>query len=142
MAPRDVLAYVGVAGQLIAGHGFAAGDRHYEVVVEVAGPSPEGEGTALLGTITLIFTHCVEVSYAARPEALREDEAGVIGAIAEGSVALVEPSEAARRWTAALGRPMHEAILATAAYTLRLVFADIEVASAPAQSDWVGGAQP
>jgi hypothetical protein len=139
MSPGETLAAVPTAGQLVAGHGFAAGERHYEVVIEVAGPAPDGDATVQLGTVTLVFTHCVEVSYAARPEAVGDE--GMTAVVAEDAFSLVEPSDAARRWAAALGRPMHEALLRTSAYTLRLVFADVEVISTPSQSDWVGGAQ-
>ncbi|GIW07031.1 MAG: hypothetical protein KatS3mg060_1836 [Dehalococcoidia bacterium] len=142
MPLRETLDQVGVAGQLVTGHGFAAGARHYEVVLEIDGASPEGGQPVQLATTTLIFTHCVEVAYAARPEAIREDDSAVTNAVATSDITLVDQSAKAARWSEALGLPMYEAILETTAYTLRLVFADVEVASVPAQNDWVGGSQP
>ena len=139
---RETLTQVGIAGQQVTGHGFAAGDREYEVIVEIVGPSPEGGETIQLGTVTLLFTLCAEVSYTARPrQLLRQDEVDHAGAVAEGDFELSETSEPARRWAELLGHPMYEATLRTSAYTLRLVFGDVTVSSVPAQSDWVGGAQ-
>ncbi|MFN8534463.1 MAG: hypothetical protein U0556_13060 [Dehalococcoidia bacterium] len=134
MTVEDTLAQVQLAGQLVTGHGFAGDGRTYEVVIEMTGPSPEGEGEAALATTTLLFTRCVEVHYAVHPSTILED---LVCATAKGELRLA-PND---RWSDALGMPMHYAELTTTAYDLALVFGGVEVSSIPRQADWVGGAQ-
>lgn len=86
----EPLAAVATAGQLVAGHGVAAGERYDEVVIDGAGPAPDSDVPVPLGTVTLVFTHCVEVRSPARPKAVGDD--GMIAAVAEDAFSLVEPS--------------------------------------------------
>jgi hypothetical protein len=142
--------------QAITQHGFTLYLRDYDVIVDRIAPVLKGGVDAAADRSNYVearyryrFTHCVaatadtkvsdetwRVSWddhftelaawkrAGEPE---EFVFGVRWADAYPGGQLVQDSALARDWSERLGRTMHEAVIETNTYTLRLVFHDLHV---------------
>ncbi len=148
MTVKERLAqYGGFVDVAICRHGFAPCMRDYEVVFEAMwGRDRWGDAK---GTYRLRLSHCPEVActtavpdtgwrqawsdvFADYAQWLAAGEPdgfvwGVCWATAYPGLSYVDPSAAAERWSQRLGRPMHEVLLETEAYRLRVVFHDFTV---------------
>ncbi|HEV2889650.1 MAG TPA: hypothetical protein VGX28_04680 [Frankiaceae bacterium] len=106
-------------------HGFTASARDYEVLVEVDHEQR-----------TYVFRHCVEarVSSALPPASWATAVAGEEGGylwvdyqVAYPGFSVVSPSEAALRWSEAVGAAFTEVRVETNVHVLSLVFASLDV---------------
>jgi hypothetical protein len=133
----------------ITSHGFAPHLRDYHVAFEVPAVKPEGSGSYIAGSYLYRFTHCTEahvvtavrdetwalswddhfIDFAAWERAGKPDGFvwGTCWAEAYPGLSYVDKSPLAREWSTRLGRDMHEVILETNTFTLRLVFHDLAV---------------
>jgi hypothetical protein len=125
--------------QAIVEHGFSRRMRDYEIVVLV--PAPYGGGKEFTqGTYLYRFTHCVlaETATALDAEVWRrcwddeslDDEYYVWSsehADAYPGLSYVADSPRAESWAQRLGRPMHEIVIETNAYNIRLIFHDVVI---------------
>jgi hypothetical protein len=130
-------------------HHFTPYMRDYDLLVDVPAAVPGGGESYIEGRYRYRFTHCVIahvttcvsdnvwrhswedvfINYAAWKEA-NEPEGfvwGVCWASAYPGLTYVENSVIAQEWTNRLHQSMHEVFIETEAYTLQLVFHDINI---------------
>lgn len=138
----------------IVSHGYAPYLRDYDIVVEVPAALPpgvpmRGSGSYIMGRYRYRFTHCPEchVTTAVGDETWRRSwddvftdyaawEAagnpegfvwGVNWADAYPGFSYVSDSALASSWTERMGREMHEIVVETNTFVLRLVAADLVI---------------
>jgi hypothetical protein len=139
----------------IVSHGFAPHLRDYDVVIDVPAALPpevaigDSTGSYIMGRYRYRFTHCLEAHVAstvvdevwkrswddaftdyAAWEAAGKPEGFVWGtnyADAYPGLSYVPESTLATSWTMRLGRVMHEVVVETNAFGLRLVCHDLRV---------------
>lgn len=126
-------------------HGFVDYMRDYEVIVASRNGPPYSDvhrylfvgcAEALCRTALTPdgFVRCLPDDFVlSGPDYPAKDDPpgfvwGVRWAAAYPGLRYLADGERAREWTARLGRPMHEVLLETNAYALRLVFADLRYA--------------
>jgi|SRR4051812_10135839 hypothetical protein len=132
----------------VVAHGFAPFLRDYDVVVEVPAAKPDGSGSYISGRYRYRFSHCPEAiaTSAVAPNSWAWDDAftdmsaweaagapggfvwGVRYADAYPGMSYAEASDRARHWSQVLGHTMHEVLIETNVWLLRLVFHDFHVA--------------
>src|SRR5512140_3302561 len=145
MTMKEKLAeYGGFLDVGILSHGFAPHMRDYDIVFEALWGKKEWADAK--GTYRLRFTHCPEVATitavpdAAWQQAWADDYSdyarwiaagepegyvwGVSWSMACPGLSYVEDSQSAQRWSERLGRPMHEVLIETDAYQIRILFHD------------------
>jgi hypothetical protein len=140
MSVKEELAKSGVFVDIgIMSHGFTPYMRDYDVVFEALWGKTKWADAK--GTYRLRFTHCPEVSTltalsdAAYKQAWSDDHINFEQWIAAGkpdgyvwgaswSMAYVDDSPSAKQWSERFGRAMHEVLIVTEAYRLRVVFHD------------------
>jgi hypothetical protein len=140
--------------QSITDHGFTPYLRDYDVIVDRIGSVPEvlrrtDHYSYVVARYRYRFTHCVSAIFETRlsdeiwrvswedhfigmEEWRRAGEPegfifGVCWADAYPGGHLVQDSELARDWSQRLAQPMHEAVIETNTYALRLTFHDLRV---------------
>jgi hypothetical protein len=139
-----------VFDSVVVSHGYAENLRDYQIVIDKPEPLPSGvpvgdsTGFYLEGRYRYTFTHCVEarVGTSVRDEIWRESwddlflshEAWQAAGKPEGfgwwagsadaypGLSYVAGSEVAKEWSSRLRHDMHEIILETNVFTLRLIF--------------------
>jgi hypothetical protein len=125
--------------QAITAHRFTSYMRDYDIVVEAPKPYP-GCKAFTKGTYLYRFTHCVlaEVATMLRAEVWRDswseeslnDENVVWGAefaVPYPGLTYVAGSWLAESWAQKLGQTMHEIVIQTNVFDLRLVFHDVAI---------------
>jgi hypothetical protein len=128
-------------------HGFTSYMRDYDVITEFS--APYGWESYVAGSYRYRFTHCVvaEVTTTVSAEVWREswtDEYinyqrwedagrpegyvwGVEYAFTYPGLSYVADSPRAQAWEQQLGKPMHEIVIETNAYDIRLIFHDVVI---------------
>jgi len=121
--------------------------RDYDVIIERPALRPDGQGTWIEGKYRFRFTHCVlaEIMTNVQDDSWKcswEDifidyenwEAagqpdgyvwGTCWSLAYPGATYIPDSSLAKEWSRRLQKPMHEMVLETNAYTLRLVFHNV-----------------
>ncbi|MEU9859699.1 hypothetical protein AB0D99_02420 [Streptomyces sp. NPDC047971] len=135
----------GISGQPVVRHGYTGRLRDYEVVVRVVTDSDARESPLR----RYLFRHCVGARCLSSVPAevwKRALDDGTIGQEAdaepEGSAwdeawhrspgaEVAPPSDAARRWSQALGIDFHDVFLRTDVYRLNLLFSELLVTEVP-----------
>ncbi len=153
MTVRERLEEFPIFDVAIFEHGFTRYLRDYELVTEAGWTGDLG------GQYHYLFTHCVAFSYETR---VRDDvwpnswsdvfidyqrwlEAGEPGgyvwgtnwALAYPGWEYIEDSEAAKGWSERLGKSMHEVLIETNAYAMRVVFHDVEITKVNNDTDLI-----
>lgn len=129
----------------ITDHGFTQYNRDYRLVAEIYS-ARRGRGTELEAIYTFLFRGCVEAHYRSEvPIGFSMDEVlldldranaagdpgfvwGVNHAVAYPGLTYIGESARTREWESRLGILMHEVLIETNTYSLRLVFHDVTVA--------------
>jgi hypothetical protein len=131
--------------QAITDHGFTEYNRDYRLVAEIFS-ARRGRGSEHDSTYTFLFKGCAEAHYnsVVPPFAFLMDDIyldldrandasapgfiwGVNQADAYPGLTYLGETERSREWSAKLGLPMHEVLIETNTYSLRLVFNDVSV---------------
>jgi len=148
----------------IVHHGFSSYLRDYDFIVEVPALRPDGAGSWIEGRYRYRFTHCVEASShtalsAETWKASWTDEFtdynewervgnpegfvwGTEWANAYPGVKRIQPSEVSETWAQQLGQPMHEILIETNAYAVRLVCHAVRVDQLAAADPSTGEIEP
>jgi hypothetical protein len=141
---KELLEREGLFDAVVLRHGFTDYMRDYDIIVGARNGPPNTD------VHKYQFVGCVEAHYQVKlregftqslsdeyvysgPDYPDKEEPdgfiwGVRFAEARPGLAYVENGERAEYWSRALGRKMHEILLETNAYYLRLVFADVRYA--------------
>lgn len=132
--------------QSITEHGFTEYNRDYRLVAEIYS-ARRGRGTEHEATYAFLFKGCVEAHYTLNIasgfsmddiylDLERANDAsapgfiwGVNEADAYPGLTYVGETDRTREWAAKLGVQMHEVLIETNTYALRLIFNDVAVAA-------------
>jgi len=126
-------------------HGFVDYMRDYEILVSALGPYPRDDwhryhfvGCAEANLVTALkpgtFRRSLPDDFVlSGPDYPEKDDPdgfiwGVRCAVAYPGLSYVEEGEGARKWSETLGMPMHEVLIRTNAFHLRLIFAEFRYA--------------
>ena len=144
-------------------HGPTEYVRDYDVTVAVVAAKPDGDGSYVQGHHRIRFSHCPTAAMEMRlaPAVWRQswtddmiewdawraagEPEGFVwaqGAIAYPGLSYVEDSADALDWSHRLGHPMHELLLETNAYRLRLVFHDLDLVQIARGDPETGAIEP
>lgn len=146
---RDKLDAGPLFDNAIVAHHFTPYMRDYDVLVDTAAPLPDGKGSYHEGRYRYRFTHCVVAHVTTTVndylwksswedyftdysswEAAGTPEGyvwGVCESIAYPGLRYVEDSLEAQEWRERLVRLMHEVVIETNAFALRLIFHDVDI---------------
>jgi hypothetical protein len=151
-------------GSAVVAHGIAPHMRDYDVVVDVVAPRPDGRGNFIEGRYRYRFTHCPTVSFETSVSDVgwrdswddafvdfgQWEQAGSPGGYVWGvcwseaypGMSYIDGSAAAADWSRRLGHELHEVLVDTNAYSLRLVFHDLRVTRIATANPTTGELEP